>query len=129
MNVLDENIVASQRECLRSWGVRVRQIGVDIGRKGLQDDAIVPFLRELRRPTFFTRDRGFFHRENCHPKFCVVCLHVASEEVAVFVRRVLRHSRQNTQANRMGLVVRASHGGLGLWRLHAQEEEIVPWEE
>ena len=34
MNILDENIIASQRQRLRSWRVRVRQIGVDIARKG-----------------------------------------------------------------------------------------------
>ena len=34
MNILDENIIASQRQRLRSWRIRVRQIGVDIARKG-----------------------------------------------------------------------------------------------
>ena len=58
----------------------------------------------------------------------IVCLEVVSEEVAVFVRRVLRHPRLNTQAKRMGTVVRASHRGLGLWRLYAQEEEMILWE-
>ena len=28
----------------------------------------------------------------------------------------------------MGTVVRASHRGLALWRLHAQEEEVMLWE-
>jgi hypothetical protein len=37
MNILDENIIASQRQRLRSWRIRVRQVGVDIARKGLQD--------------------------------------------------------------------------------------------
>ena len=65
MNILDENIIASQRQRLRSWRIRVRQIGVDIARKGLQDEEIIPFLHHLRRPTFFTRDRGFYRREIC----------------------------------------------------------------
>jgi hypothetical protein len=43
------------------------------------------------------------------------------------VRRVLRHPRLNTQAKRMGTVVRASHRGLGIWQLHAQEEEVILW--
>ena len=127
MNILDENIIASQRQRLRSWRIRVRQIGVDIARKGLQDEEILPFLHHLRRPTFFTRDRGFYRREVCHRQYGVVCLEVAPEEVAVFVRRVLRHPRLNTQAKRLGTVVRASHRGLGLWRLHAQEEEVILW--
>ena len=38
MNILDENIIASQRQRLQSWRIPVRQIGVDIARKGLQDE-------------------------------------------------------------------------------------------
>ena len=127
MNILDENIIASQRQRLRSWRIPVRQIGVDIARKGLQDEEILPFLHHLRRPTFFTRDRRFYRREVCHRQYGIVCLEVVPEEVAVFVRRVLRHPRVNTQAKRMGTVVRAFHQGLGLWRLHAQEEEVILW--
>jgi hypothetical protein len=73
MNILDENIIASQRQRLRSWRIPVQQIGIDIARKGLRDP------------------------------------------------------RLNTQAKRMGTVVRASHRGLGVWRLHAQEEEVMLW--
>jgi len=127
MNILDENIIASQRQRLRSWRIPVRQIGVDIARKGLQDQEILPFLHQLRRPTFFTRDRGFYRREVCHWQYGIVYLEVAPEEVAIFVRRVLRHSRLSTQAKRMGTVVRASHRGLGVWRLHAQAEEVMLW--
>jgi len=128
MNILDENIIASQRQRLRSWRIPVRQIGVDIAHKGLQDEEIIPFLHRLRRSTFFTRDRGFYRREVCRQQYGIVCLEVAPEEVAIFVRRVLRHPRLNTQVKRLGTVVRASHRGLGLWRLHAQEEEMILWE-
>jgi hypothetical protein len=127
MNILDENIIASQRQRLRSWRIRVRQIGVDIARKGLQDEEILPFLHHLRRPTFFTRDRGFYRREVCHRQYSIVCLEVAPEEVAIFVRRVLRHPRLDTQAKRLGTVVRSSHRGLWVWRLHAQAEEVILW--
>jgi hypothetical protein len=85
------------------------------------------FLHHLRRPTFFTRDRSFYRREVCHRQYGIVCLEVAPEEVAIFVRRVLRHPRLNTQAKRLGTVVRASHRGLGLCRLRVQEEEILLW--
>src|SRR4029434_5846995 len=127
MNILDENIIASQRQRLRSWRIRVRQIGVDIARKGLQDEEIIAFLHQLRRPTFFTRDRGFYRREVCTRHYGIVHLEAVPEEVAIFVRRVLRHPRLNTQATRLGTVVRASHEGLGLWRLHAQTEEVILW--
>jgi len=51
MNILDENIIASQRQRLRSWRIPVRQIGVDIARKGLQDEEILPFFHHLLRPS------------------------------------------------------------------------------
>ena len=63
MIVLDENFTESQRQLLRGWRISVRQIGYDIGRSGMDDDEIIPFLLRLRRPTFFTLDRGFYKRE------------------------------------------------------------------
>ena len=91
MNILDENISKSQRQRLRSWRIPVRQIGHDIARKGLQDEEILPFLHHLRQPIFFTRDLGFYRREVCHRRYGLVCLAVTPEEVAIFVRRVLRY--------------------------------------
>jgi hypothetical protein len=127
MIIPDENIIASQRQRLRSWRIRVRQIGVDIARKGLQDEDILPVLHSLQRPTFFTRDRGFHRHEVCHQLYGIVYLEVAPEEVAIFARWVLRHPSLKTKAKRMGTVVRVSHQGLSLWRLHGQDEEVIPW--
>jgi hypothetical protein len=67
MNILDENIVDEERKVLRRRRIRVRHIGHDIGRKGIQDEEIIPFLHELQRATLFTRDRGFYDRRFCHP--------------------------------------------------------------
>lgn len=62
MNVLDENIVVSQRELLRSWKIHFRRIGGEVGRLGMGDrDEIIPLLHSLARPTFFTQDHGFYH--------------------------------------------------------------------
>lgn len=66
MTILDENITESQRQLLRGWRIRARQIGVDIGRAGMKDDEIIPLLQHAIRPTFFTRDIGFYRRENLH---------------------------------------------------------------
>ena len=38
MNVLDENVPESQRTLLRHKRIAIRQIGVDLGRKGMNDD-------------------------------------------------------------------------------------------
>jgi len=127
VNILDENILRNQRQTLQSWRIRVHQIGEDVGRKGMKDDEIIPFLLERRRPTFFTRDLGFYERRLCHVRYCLVCLTVGRYEVATFVRRLLRYSEFDTQVKRMGAVIRVSSAGLQVWRLYAEQEIHLPW--
>ena len=49
MIILDENFPESQRQLLYGWRVPLRQIGYEVGRKGMQDEEILPFLRYRRR--------------------------------------------------------------------------------
>ncbi len=127
MNVLDENILVSQRQLLRRWRIPSAQIGDDIGRAGMLDDEIPPLLMQLQRPTFFTRDHGFYGRQLCHQRYCLVCLVVEQEEVAFFVRRLLRHPAYRTWAQRMGAVIRVSARGVNTWRPHTAEEVVDDW--
>ena len=53
MNILDENVLSDQRELLRRWRIRVRQVGHDLFVKGVQDEGIIPLLHYGRRATFF----------------------------------------------------------------------------
>jgi hypothetical protein len=128
VNILDENIIDSQRRLLNSWRIPVRQIGYEIGQKGMKDREIIPFLHQLNQPTFFTRDDDFYERRLCHAGYCLVYLDVRKEEAAVFVRRVLRLTAFKTKAKRMGKVIRASHVGLALWKLNAGKEEYLDWD-
>ena len=127
MNILDENIIESQRRLLRSWHIAIRHIGHDVGRQGLKDKEIIPFLHQLRRLTFFSRDADFYRRSLCHARYCLVYLAVRKDEVAIFVRRFLHHSAFDSQAKRLGAVVRVSHVGLAVWRPHAAEEVFFNW--
>ncbi|MBV7335961.1 hypothetical protein KFU94_48535 [Chloroflexi bacterium TSY] len=127
MNILDENILKDQRQLLRSWRIRVHQIGQDIGRQGMKDREIIPLLHQYRDATFFSRDRDFHNRSLCHTRYCLVFLNVEKYEVALFVRRILRHPDFNTKAKRRGTVIRLSHTGLSVWRLHAEQEERFEW--
>ncbi len=129
MNILDENIVANQRERLKSWRIPIGQVGYDLRRQGLQDDAIIPFLLELRRPTFFTRDSDFYDRNLRHAHYCLVCLVIGQYEVATFVRRVLRHPEFDTYAKRMGKVIRVTHTNISVWQPHAEKETYLTWQE
>jgi len=126
--ILDENFPESQRQLLKVWRIPVRQIGVEISRKGIQDDEIIPLLLGLRRPTFFTLDNDFYSRSLCHARYCLVCVDVSQYEAAVFVRRFLRHKDFDTEAKRMGMVVRLSHAGIFLWPLHVETEARLDWE-
>ena len=129
MNLLDENILASQRELLRSWSISTRQIGFDFQPKGLQDDQIISVLHQHRRTTFFTRDLGFYDRSLCHQRYCLVCFAVSKDEVAVFVRRLLRHEEFKTQGKRLGSVIQVSQVGIRYWRLNAEHEKRAGWSE
>jgi len=128
VNILDENIIDNQRRLLNSWRIPVRQVGYEVGRKGMKDHEIIPFLHQLNQPTFFTRDDDFYERRLCHAGYCLVYLDVRKEEVATFVRRVLRQQAFKTKAKRMGNVIRASHVGLTFWKLHAEKEANLDWE-
>jgi hypothetical protein len=127
MNILDENVLASQRQLLMKWGVSIHQIGQDVGRKGMDDEEIIPFLLTLRQPTFFTQDGDFFKRSLCHSRYGLTHLDVDEMEAATFIRRLLRHREFDTHAKRMSVVIRASHTGLSVWRLHAEQEEHFAW--
>jgi hypothetical protein len=127
VNVLDENILESQRQLLRGWNVPARQIGLDLGRKGMADEEILPFLLTLPRPTFFTRDLGFAARAFCHARYCLVVLAVGQYEAAYFVRRLLGHPAFDTKAKRMGAVIRVLPTGLAVWRLRSEEEVRFSW--
>jgi hypothetical protein len=103
-------------------------MGYDVGRQGMKDQEILTLLHQLRRPTFFTRDEDFYARHLCHARYCLVYLAVAKDEVAPFVRRLLRHREFDTVAKRLGTVVRVSHVDLSLWCLLAEQAIHVAWQ-
>ena len=119
----------NQRQLLERSRLRVHQIGFDLGQRGMQDDEIMPFLLQQRRPTFFTRDDDFYHRRLCHRRFCLVYLAVEKNEVAPFIRKLLRHRSFDTQAKRLGAVIRVSSSGLSLWRIHSTKKISLKWDD
>ena len=127
MNILDENIPRKQRQLLATWGILIRQVGVELARKGIQDADILPLLLSLGRPTFFTLDMDFCRADWGHQRYCLVFLDVRRDEAAIFIRRLLRQPQFNTQVRRMGTVIRASREGLSVWRLYATQETHYSW--
>ncbi len=128
MNVLDENIVFSQRKQLQLWRIHLRQIGVELGEAGMKDfNEVIPLLHTLKRPTFFTRDHDYYKPDLRHPGYCLVLLDVAFDEAAEYTRRFLRHKAFRTQAQRMGKVIRVRHGGISYWQVKLEAERALSW--
>jgi len=129
MNILDENIGEDQRKRLERWRIRVRQIGVDLGRKGMKDqNQVIPLLHSLKQPVLFTGDLRLYKAELVHKAYCIVCISCRPKESAYFIRRVLRHPSFNTKAKRMGTVVCVSDVGLRAWRVGKEQELILKWD-
>ena len=65
MILLDEDI---PEDLLRKWRIRIRQIGQDVGRRGMKDEEhVLPLLHELDRPTLFTAISAFSIRTGVTP--------------------------------------------------------------
>ncbi|WP_420641029.1 hypothetical protein [Candidatus Leptofilum sp.] len=127
MIILDENFPDSQRQLLQGWRISFKQVAFEIGREGLKDDEIIPLLHQLNKPTFFTLDDDFFKRQLCHAQYCLIYVDVAQYESAAFIRRTLKHRDFDTKAKRIGHVIRVSHKGLTVWKLHAEEKMQFSW--
>lgn len=127
LNLLDENFPADQAALLREWRVPCRQIGHGIAQSGTQDAEIIPLLHRLRRVTLFTLDEDFHKRRLCHSAYCLVWLDVRADDAAVSVRRLLRHPRFDSEAKRMGLVIRLNEAGLQFWQRNQTAKLQVGW--
>jgi len=125
--VLDENVFESQWAQLRQQRIRPCQIGRDVGRKGMKDDEIIPLLRNLRHPTFVSRDRNFFDRTLCNDRVCLVFLDVWPLEVAEYTRHFLRYAHFKTWSQRKGCVVRVAASGITVWRARTPRISRYRW--
>jgi len=128
MIVIDENIIESQRQQLLQSRLRVRQIGFEVGRKGMDDrDQILPLLHQLNRVTFFTRDDDFYLRELCHPQYCLVILAAPKDRMANLIVQTIRYPDFNTQRKRLGRVLRVSSTGIRFWQSRNASEQVRRW--
>ncbi len=128
MNILDENIFEVQWQILKRKRVPTRHIGRDIGRMGMQDVEVIPFLLTLKRPTFFTSDFDFYKRKLCHRKYCLVYLDVEQDKTAYMIRLFLRHRIFKDRAERMGKVFCISTERILFWEINASNEDQCDWE-
>lgn len=100
-------------QAIARW-MSAAQIGFEIGRKSLPDDNIRAILRTIKRRTFITIDKGFYRREFCDKRYCIVFFNmslVREDEIPHLLRKLLRFSEFQTSKKRMGKVIRVSRGG------------------
>src|SRR2546426_1003385 len=117
----------TKNDLLRKWRVKSRRIGRELARLGIQDPDIIPLLHQLKRPTFFTHDEGYFRLARVHRNYCLVWLDLFDGDAAVFIRRFLRHPAFRTHAQRMGKVVRLHRDGVHYWQAGKPQRVAVKW--
>ncbi len=86
----------------------------------IKDERVPELLRELRQPTFVTIDMGFWRRELCDAKYCMVCFPLRNDQqdkLPLLLRRLLRVTEFHAKASRMGKVARVSIAGIDYWQL------------
>lgn len=128
MNIIDENIVFSQRQRLTELKIHYKQIGFEIGSLGMKDlNDIIPLLHRVRDVTFFTRDQDYYHPALRHTAYCLVHLEVPHDQAAEYVRRFLGHSAFRTRKERMGKVVRVRPSKLSYWQIGSGKERTLSW--
>jgi hypothetical protein len=104
--VLDENVRLEQKAILAAWGIRARKIGPDLAAHGVGDADLITLLLTLSKPTFFTHDKDFWTPALLHSSYCLVWLDTEDVDAARYIRRFLRHVDFDTNAKRVGKVVR-----------------------
>ncbi len=93
----------------------------------LDENIVETQCRLLRKWRIRFRQIGFgVGREGMKDSEIISLLHDLASPTFI-TRRLLRHPEFNTKAKRMGSVVRVSHAGLMVWRLHTEKPQRFDW--
>ena len=127
MVIIDENLPACQVSQLRKWGIRARVVGVEVARRGIKDDNLIPALHRLRGATFFTFDEDFYNYRLCHRRYCLVWLDMGAKFSAWYIRRFLKHPCFDEEAKRLGKVVRVQANGVEYRQVGGRSPQRLSW--
>ena len=127
MILLDENIRQDQGVQLRHWRIRCRFLIEEIAPSGIQDPDIIPLLRRLKQPTFFTHDQDFFQKGLIHAAYSLIWLDVFDGEAAKFIRSFLKQPLFNTFAKRRGAIVRVHRREIHFWQRNSGSLQRAAW--
>ena len=113
---------------LAGWktAVRIQQL-----RPGelIRDDRIPSLLLSLTNPTFLTIDRGFWKRQLCHRRYCILFFALSKEEqgaIPVLMRRLFSLPQFRTRSSRMGKVARVGKRSVVYWQAGTKQKLKLP---
>src|SRR2546428_420534 len=75
------------------------------------DDRVPEILLTLKTPTFVTIDQDFWHRQWCHPGYCILYFALSNLEqklIPSLLRDLFHLTEFQTRGIRMGKIVRVS---------------------
>ena len=127
MFILDENISNIERLKLLKLNIKVKQIGVDINVKGIQDEDIIPFLHSLKDPTFFSWDSDFYNNKFIHKDYCLVYLDTNKKVIAKFINKFLNLHIFDTKEKRKGKIIKMTPTRIKWHEINYEKELIYLW--
>lgn len=125
-HVLDELFDESIHEQLKARRIAVDRIGAGFGKTGWLDEHILQALHGSEK-TFHTRDHGFYRRSAAHSSYCIVYYEAPIAEMAVYIRRFLRHPQFNTHAKRLGKVIKVTSQRIEFWQQGRSAKSVMRW--
>ena len=129
-NILDANIDAPEAEQLRRR-LKAKKIGLRFLPAHASDEQIIGLSRSIyQRYVYITTQdcKDFYVPRRCDKQYCIICLDVPDELVAITVRKIYRHPQFNTAAKRMGKVIKVTSTQINYFEVGESKEITIPFQ-
>lgn len=126
--VLDEHLGDTEvLEPLRRWitAVKIEELAPD---ETLKDDRLLQMLRRQKQPTFVTLDAGFFHKNRCDRRYCLVYFvvpHQQQHRIPGLLRQLFHLPEFKTKTARMGKVACVNEGRVEFWQVGKEKRQLL----
>ncbi len=127
MILLDENITHDQKIALEKARYKIKQVVVDVLRKGTQDEQIISWLQKQNRIVFCTLDDDFYKAILTHSSYCILHLDVERDEVSFYIRKFFRHAHFNSWRKQSGKIIRLSHAFISFYSGKDFQLKKIKW--
>ncbi|MGE0682057.1 MAG: hypothetical protein AB7P69_14305 [Candidatus Binatia bacterium] len=126
--VLDEHLGDTEvLEPLRRWitAVKIEDLAPD---ETLKDDRLLQMLRKQKQPAFVTLDAGFFHKNCCDRRYCLVSFvvpHQQQHRIPGLLRRSFHLPEFKSKTAGMGKVVRVNEERVEFWQVGGEKRQTL----